>query len=91
MAKFLVESYADSSIVKNLWENYGIQYSSGDIVSIKFPLHDNAVQQSTQQNYNLSDAYRQYAIWRYFTVKEVYLICILMNHHHIALLLQLTL
>tara|TARA_Y100001970_G_scaffold37263_1_gene45982 strand:+ start:842 stop:2320 length:1479 start_codon:yes stop_codon:yes gene_type:complete len=64
--KFLVESYADSSIVKNLWENYGIQYSSGDIVSM-FPIYDNAIQQSTQQNYNLSDAYRQYAIWRYFT------------------------
>ncbi len=64
--KFLVESYADSSIVKNLWENYGIQYSGGDIVSM-FPIYDNAIQQSTQQNYNLSDAYREYAIWRYFT------------------------
>ena len=64
--KFLVESIGDSSIIKNIWENYGLQYATGNIVSL-FPIYDNAVGEVTGNNMDLSDAYSNYAEWRYFT------------------------
>ena len=64
--KFLVESIGDSSIIKNIWENYGLQYATGNIVSL-FPIYDNAVGEVTGNNMDLSDAYSDYAEWRYFT------------------------
>ena len=64
--KFLVESIGDSSIIKNIWENYGLQYATGNIVSL-FPIYDNAVGEVTDNDMDLSDAYSDYAEWRYFT------------------------
>ena len=62
--KFLVESLGDSSIVRYIWEDYGLQYAAGNPVSL-FPIYSNAVE--TVSNNNLSGAYNDYAIWRYFT------------------------
>ena len=64
--KYLVESYNDSSIVRILWENYGLEYSTGNPVSL-FPIYNDAIAQVTQGNKTLSDAFSEYAIWRYFT------------------------
>ena len=64
--KFLVESLGDSSIVRYIWEDYGSQYSTGDIVSL-FPIYNDAIEQVTNENKNLSDAYFDYSLWRYFT------------------------
>ena len=63
--KYMVESYADSSIIRLIWENYGIEYSSGNPVSL-FPIYNNAIQFVTNNVSQLSDAYSSYAIWRYF-------------------------
>jgi len=62
--KFLVESLGDSSIVRYIWEDYGLEYASGNPVSL-FPIYSNAVEYVS--NNNLSDAYANYGIWRYFT------------------------
>ena len=64
--KYMVESYGDSSIIRLIWEDYGIQYSSGDPVSL-FPIYDDAIQLVTNNEIELSDAYQGYAVWRYFT------------------------
>jgi len=64
--KFLVESQGDSSIVRTIWEGYGEEYATGNPVSL-FPIYDNAIQYVTNNEYTLSDAYKDYAIWRYFT------------------------
>ena len=64
--KFLVESIGDPSIIRYIWENYGINYATGEPVSL-FPIYNNAVQYITEGQMNLSDAYNEYAIWRYFT------------------------
>ena len=64
--KYLVESYNDSTIIRTLWENYGIEYATGNPVSL-FPIYNNAVNQVTQGEQTLSDAFSDYAVWRYFT------------------------
>ena len=64
--KYMVESFGDSSIIRLIWENYGIQYSSGDPVSL-FPIYNNAIKFVTNNEFQLSDAYSNYAVWRYFT------------------------
>ena len=64
--KFLVESKGDSSIVRTIWEGYGEEYATGNPVSL-FPIYDNAVRTVTDNEYSLTDAYQDYAIWRYFT------------------------
>jgi len=64
--KYMVESFGDSSIIRLIWEDYGIQYSSGDPVSL-FPIYNNAIQLVTNNEFKLSDAYSSYAVWRYFT------------------------
>jgi len=64
--KFLVESLGDSSIVRYLWEDYGVKYASGEGVSL-FPIYNDAVDSVTSGDKNLSDAYADYSIWRYFT------------------------
>ena len=64
--KFLVEALDDSSIVRYIWEDYGLEYASGNPVSL-FPIYDNAVKHVTDNTSTLSDAYADYAIWRYFT------------------------
>ena len=64
--KFLVESLGDSSIVRNIWEGYGLEYATGNPVSL-FPIYSNAIEYVTENEVTLSDAYLDYAIWRYFT------------------------
>ena len=64
--KFLVESLGDSSIVRYIWEDYGIDYASGEPVSL-FPIYDSAIEYVSNGEVSLSDAYTDYAIWRYFT------------------------
>ena len=41
--KFLVESIGDSSIIRYIWEDYGINYASGEQVSL-FPIYSDAVE-----------------------------------------------
>ena len=64
--KFLVESQGDSSIVKLMWEDYGLEYATGDPVSL-FPIYDNAIRTVSNNQYSISEAYKDYALWRYFT------------------------
>ena len=64
--KFLVESIGDSSIVRDIWERYGSEYSTGNVVSL-FPIYDQAIEQATNNNSSLSESYSDYAEWRYFT------------------------
>jgi len=64
--KYMVESFGDSSIIRLIWEDYGIQYSSGDPVSL-FPIYNSAIELVTNNEFKLSDAYSSYAVWRYFT------------------------
>jgi hypothetical protein len=61
-----VESLGDSSIIRYIWEDYGLDYASGNPVSL-FPIYSDAVEQVTDNQSSLSDAYTDYAIWRYFT------------------------
>ena len=64
--KFLVESLGDSSIIRYIWEDYGLEYATGNTVSL-FPIYNNAVEYVTNSENILSEAYVDYAIWRYFT------------------------
>ena len=64
--KFLVESLGDSSIIRLLWEDYGTRYATGDPVSL-FPIYSDAINNVTNNEISLSDSYKEYAIWRYFT------------------------
>ena len=64
--KFLVESIGDSSIIRYIWEDYGIDYASGEQVSL-FPIYSDAVEYASYGEKNLTEAYTDYAIWRYFT------------------------
>ena len=64
--KFLVESFEDSSIIRYIWEDYGLDYATGNTVSL-FPIYNNAIQSATDSENILSDAYTDYAVWRYFT------------------------
>jgi len=64
--KFLVESLGDSSIVRLMWEEYGQNYASGFPTSL-FPIYDNTISIVSNGQKSLSDAYMNYAIWRYFT------------------------
>lgn len=64
--KFLVESLGDSSIVRYFWEDYGTEYATGNPVSL-FPIYNDAIEYVTNNNQSLSNAFTDYAIWRYFT------------------------
>ena len=64
--KFLVESQGDSSIVKLMWQDYGLEFSTGDPVSL-FPIYDSAIRAVSNNQYSISEAYKDYALWRYFT------------------------
>ena len=64
--KFLVESFQDSSIIRYIWEDYGLNYAAGNTVSL-FPIYNDAIQYVTNNESTLSNAYDDYAIWRYFT------------------------
>jgi len=65
--KFMVESYGDSSIVKTIWENYGLEYASADEGFSLFPIYNESIMEHTQGNFNLNHAYKEYGLWRYFT------------------------
>ena len=65
--KFLVESLEDSSIVRLMWEDYGLQYNNAENQISLFPIYDNAIQTVTNNEYLLSDAFNDYSKWRYFT------------------------
>ena len=54
--KYMVESFGDSSIIRLIWEDYGIQYSSGAPVSL-FPIYNSAIELVTNNEFKLSDAY----------------------------------
>jgi len=64
--KFLVESFKDSSIVRYIWEDYGLDYATGNTVSL-FPIYNDAINYVTDNQNSLSSAYEDYALWRYFT------------------------
>ena len=61
--KFLVESFEDSSIIRYIWEDYGLDYATGNTVSL-FPIYNDAIQHATDSGSTLSDAYNDYAVWR---------------------------
>ncbi len=64
--KFLVESYGDSTIVRDIWEGYGLDYASGIAVSL-FPIYNESIIDATNGEKELASAYKDYALWRYFT------------------------
>jgi len=64
--KYLVESFIDSSIIRILWENYGIEYATGNPVSL-FPIYNDAIKLVSNNKKDLSDGFQEYAKWRYFT------------------------
>jgi len=64
--KHLVKSTGDSSIVRYMWEDYGLQFASGESVSL-FPIYENSINIATNNQYTLSEAFDEYSLWRYFT------------------------
>ena len=63
---FLVQSLGDSNIIRYIWEDYGANYATGNPVSL-FPIYNDAIEYVTNSQSDLSDAYTEYGIWRYFT------------------------
>ena len=64
--KFLVDNYNDSAIVRYQWEEYGLQYATGQNVSL-YPIYNNSISIATNQEINLEQAIGDYGLWRYFT------------------------
>ena len=64
---FLVNFLDDNQLIRNLWESYGNKINSQDDPITFFNIFDEQIIESSNQNYSLSDLYREYAIWRYFT------------------------
>ena len=64
--KYLVESIGDSSIVRYMWEDYGLQFASGNAVSL-FPIYENAINIATDNEFSLDEAFDEYGFWRFFT------------------------
>ena len=64
--KYLVESLGDSSIIRYMWEDYGLQYASGEPVSL-FPIYESSIDIATDNQYTMTEAFDEYALWRYFT------------------------
>ena len=48
----MVESFGDSSIIRLISEDYGLQYSTGKPVSL-FPIYNNAIQIVTDNEFKL--------------------------------------
>ena len=63
--KFLVEAYTDSSIVRNMWNNYGLTVPS-EAVDM-FRVFSDEIENLDGIDLSLADAYTEYGIWRYFT------------------------
>ena len=64
--KFLVEAYGDSTINRLIWEDFGFQTATENHVDV-FISYNSALQEITDELTNLSDAYKNYAEWRFFT------------------------
>ena len=64
--KFLVDNYNDSAIVRYQWEEYGLQYATGQNVSL-YPIYNNSISIATNQEIDLEQAIGDYGLWRYFT------------------------
>ena len=64
--KFLVENYNDSSIVRYQWEEYGLEFATGDNVSL-YSIYNNSILTATNQEFDLENANKDYGIWRYFS------------------------
>ncbi|MBT6870666.1 MAG: hypothetical protein HOA66_04330 [Candidatus Marinimicrobia bacterium] len=63
--KFLVEAYGDSSIIKTLWDDYGLTATTEGVDM--FRVYSDAVEGLENVDVTLSEAYTEYGIWRYFT------------------------
>jgi len=64
--KYLVESIGDSSIVRYMWEDYGLQFASGETVLL-LPIYEQSINSATDNQYTMNEAFNEYALWRYFT------------------------
>ena len=64
--KYLVESLGDSSIVRYMWEDYGLQFASGEPVSL-LPIYESSINVVTDNQHTMTEAFNDYALWRYFT------------------------
>jgi len=64
--KYLVESLGDSSIIRYMWEDYGLEFASGEAVSL-LPIYENSINMVTNDEYTMTEAFDEYALWRYFT------------------------
>tara|TARA_B100000530_G_scaffold210058_1_gene134458 strand:- start:1286 stop:2773 length:1488 start_codon:yes stop_codon:yes gene_type:complete len=64
--KYLVESLSDSSIVRYMWEDYGLQFANGEPVSL-LPIYENSINIATNNQYTMTEAFDEYALWRYLT------------------------
>lgn len=64
--KYLVESFEDSSIIRYMWEDYGLQFASGQLISL-LPIYENSINIATNNEYTMTEAFNEYALWRYFT------------------------
>jgi hypothetical protein len=64
--KYLVESIGDSSIIRYMWEDYGLQFSSGETVSL-LPIYENSINSATDNQQTMTESFNEYALWRYFT------------------------
>jgi len=64
--KYLVESIGDSSIVRYMWEDYGLQFASGETVSL-LPIYESSINIATGNQHTMTEAFNEYALWRYFT------------------------
>ena len=64
--KYLVESIGDSSIVRYMWEDYGLQFANGESFSL-LPIYENSINIATNNQHTMTEAFNDYALWRYFT------------------------
>ena len=64
--KYLVKSTGDSSIVRYMWEDYGLQFASGSTVSL-LPIYENSINIATDNQHTMTEAFNEYSLWRYFT------------------------
>ena len=64
---FLVNFLDDNELIRNLWESYGTKINNQEDPITFFNIFDEKIIESSNQNYSLSDLYKEYAIWRYFT------------------------
>jgi len=64
--KYLVESIGDSSIIRYMWEDYGLRFASGEAVSL-LPIYENSINIATDNQHTMTESFNEYALWRYFT------------------------